>query len=283
MRAAPARIVLFVTLLLTLAPFFMMLSISLQSDSEIYSPSLVMIPSPPRFENFTDAMTSGNWARYFYNSSAVTVVVVAVSLMINSMAGFTFARVPFRFSGALFMLVLVGMMIPTQTTMIPVYLMLRQAPLAGGNDLLGRGGRGLYDSLAGLSLPFIAGSFGVFLCRQYYLSFPAELDDAARIDGCGRFGTFTAIYVPLSGPLFASLGLLKFTGTWNEYTWPLIMTRSDSMKTVQLALAAFRNESGVAWSRLMAASVLAGLPVYVLFFSAQRHFMAGLTAGSVKG
>ena len=269
--------------ILTLAPLFMTLSISLQSESEIYSPTLTLVPSSPLFINYADAMAAGDWAKYFFNSVFIAFVVTAVSLLINSIAGYVFARVPFKYSGALFMLILVGMMIPTQTTMIPVYLMLRQIPFAGGNDIFGQGGRGLYDSLWGLILPFIAGSFGVFLCRQYYLTFPSELDDAAKIDGCGRFGAFLRVYAPLSGPLFASLGLLKFTGTWNEYTWPLIMTRSDGMKTVQLALAAFRNESGIAWSRLMAASVLTGLPVYALFFAAQKHFVAGLTAGSVKG
>lgn len=268
--------------LVILFPFLLMLSISLQTDAEIYSPKLVLLPASPQFSNYTAVFASGNWLQYFLNSTIVTVVVVAVSLLINAMAGYAFARIPFRHSNALFMLVLVGMMIPTQVTMIPVFTMLRQVPLLGGNDLFGQGGQGLYDSLTGLILPFIAGSFGVFLCRQYYVSFPTELDDAAKIDGCGRFGAFFRIYLPLSKPLLASLGVLKFAGTWNEYTWPLIMTRSDDMKTVQLALAAFRNENGIVWSQLMAAAVLVSLPIYMVFIFAQKHFIAGIMAGSVK-
>jgi len=269
--------------LLALAPFLVMLSVSLQSDSEIYSPALVIFPSSLRFGNYIRVFEYGNWFRYFLNSTIVTVVSTVVSLVINSMAGYVFARIPFRFSNTLFIIILVGMMIPVQVTMIPVFTMLRHAPLLGGNDIFGQGGRGLYDTLTGLILPFIAGSFGVFLCRQYYLTIPKELDDAAAIDGCGRFITYCRVYVPLSGPLFASLGILKFAGSWNEYTWPLIMTRSDSTRTVQLAMSLFRTESGIDWSRLMAAAVLVSLPIFIVFFTTQKRFIAGLTAGSVKG
>jgi len=198
------------------------------------------------------------------------------------MAGYVFARISFRFSNVLFMTVLIGMMIPAQVTMIPVFIMLRNAPLLGGNDIIGQGGSGLYDTLPGLILPFIAGTFGVFLCRQYYLTIPKELDDAAAIDGCGRFSAYCRIYIPLSGPLFASLGVLKFAGSWNEYTWPLIMTRSESTRTVQLAMSLFRTESGVDWSRLMAAAVMVSLPIFIIFIATQKRFVAGLTAGSVK-
>jgi len=268
--------------LLALSPFLMMLSVSFQSDSEIFSPSLVIIPSSLRFDNYLRVFESGDWIRYFYNSAVVTIISTVVSLLINSMAGYVFARIPFRFSNALFIVVLIGMMIPTQVTMIPVFIMLRNAPLFGGNSFLGQGGRGLYDTLTGLILPFIAGSFGVFLCRQYYLTLPKEIDDAAAIDGCGRFMAYLQIYIPLSGPLFASLGILKFAGSWNEYTWPLIMTRSDSTRTVQLAITYFRTETGVDWSRLMAAAVMISLPIFIVFFTTQKRFVAGLTAGSVK-
>jgi len=278
-----AYILTSVCVLLVLSPFLMMISVSLQSDSEIYSPVLVVIPSSLRFDNYMRVFEYGDWLRYFYNSAIVTIVSTVVSIIINSMAGYVFSRIPFRFSNALFIVILVGMMIPVQVTMIPVFTMLRHVPLLGGNDMTGQGGRGLYDTLAGLIFPFIAGSFGVFLCRQYYLTLPKELDDAAAIDGCGRFMAYLRVYVPLSGPLFASLGVLKFAGSWNEYTWPLIMTRSDNTRTVQLALSLFRTESGIDWSRLMAASVLISLPIFIVFFTTQKHFIAGLTAGSVKG
>ena len=264
-------------------PLLMTISVSLQTMNEVYSADLNLIPAIPQFENYRTAMTNGNWAQYFKNSAVVTVVTVVISLLINSMSGFVFARIPFRGREPLFVLILVGMMIPAQVTLIPVFMLIRSVPFAGGNNWLGQGGTGLMNTYAGLIIPYIAGSFGVFLCRQFYMGFPSELDDAARIDGCGRFGQFVRIYLPLSGPVLASLAVLKFTGTWNEYTWPLVMTSGDAMKTVQLALGTFRDEGEVFWNQLMAATLVSGVPIYILFFFAQKHFVSGLLAGSVKG
>lgn len=264
-------------------PFVVMLSISLQSRSELFSSSASLIPEKLLLSNYADAMSNGNWHVYFRNSAIVTLIVVAVSLVINSMAGYVFARIRFRFSKVLFLIILAGMMIPPQVTMIPVFSMLRGVPLVNGNDILGNGGSGLINTFSGMIIPFVAGSFGVFLCRQFYLGFPKELDDAATVDGCGRFRAFFRIYLPLSKPVLASLGVLKFTGTWNEYTWPLIMVRSDSMKTVQLALTVFRNESEIRWNLLMAATILVSLAVYIVFGFAQKYFVSGILAGSIKG
>jgi len=264
-------------------PLIMTVSVSLQTMNEVYSADLNLIPEVLQFENYKTAMTNGNWAQYFKNSAVVTVITVIISLVINAMSGFVFARIPFRGREPLFMLILIGMMIPAQVTLIPVFMLIRSVPFAGGNNWLGQGGTGLMNTYAGLIIPYIAGSFGVFLCRQFYMGFPKELDDAARIDGCGRFGQFVRIYLPLSGPVLASLAVLKFTGTWNEYTWPLVMTSGDHMKTVQLALGTFRDEGEVFWNQLMAATLISGVPIYVLFFFAQKHFVSGLLAGSVKG
>ncbi len=264
-------------------PLVMTISVSLQTMNEVYSADLNLIPAVPQFANYKTALTSGNWLRYFQNSAVTTVITVVISLVINSMAGFVFARIPFRGREPLFMLILIGMMIPAQVTLIPVFMLIRSVPFAGGNNWLGQGGTGLMNTWAGLIIPYIAGSFGVFLCRQFYMGFPSELDDAARIDGCGRLGQFVRIYLPLSGPVLASLAVLKFTGTWNEYTWPLVMTSGDAMKTVQLALGTFRDEGEVFWNQLMAATLVSGVPIYILFFFAQKHFVSGLLAGSVKG
>lgn len=264
-------------------PLLMTFSVSLQTMNEIYAPELTLVPAEAQFVNYKTAMTNGNWVQYFKNSMVVTVITVVISLIINSMAGFVFARIPFRGREPLFMLILIGMMIPAQVTLIPVFMLIRSVPFAGGNNWLGQGGTGFMNTYAGLIIPYIAGSFGVFLCRQFYMGFPQELDDAARIDGCGRLMQFVRIYLPLSGPVLASLAVLKFTGTWNEYTWPLVMTSGDSMKTVQLALGAFRDEGEVFWNQLMAATLISGVPIYILFFFAQKHFVSGLLAGSVKG
>lgn len=272
-----------IMVLIVAFPFLVMLSTSLQTKSEIFSPTASLLPAKLMFSNYVEAMKSADWLRYFGNSVLITTIVVVISLIINSMAGYVFARIPFRFSGALFLLILAGMMIPPQVTMIPVFSMLRSVPLVNGNDILGNGGSGFLNTYTGLIIPFIAGSFGVFLCRQFYVGFPKALDDAATIDGCNRFQAFLRIYLPLSKPMLASLGILKFVGTWNEYTWPLIMVRSNSMRTVQIALTLFRNESEIRWNHLMAATILISLPVYILFTVAQKHFVNGILVGSVKG
>lgn len=272
-----------IMVLLVAFPFLVMLSTSLQTKSEIFSPSASLIPDKLMFSNYVEAMKSADWLRYFWNSLFVTVVVVIISIVINSMAGYVFARIPFRFSKPLFMLVLAGMMIPPQVTMIPVFSMLRSIPLVNGNDIFGNGGSGLLGTYSGLIIPFIAGSFGVFLCRQFYVGFPKELDDATTVDGCNRMQAFLRVYLPLSKPVLASLSVLKFVGTWNEYTWPLIMVRTESMRTVQIALTLFRNESEIRWHLLMAATLLVSLPVYILFTAMQKHFVSGILMGSVKG
>ena len=278
-----SRLFIILMCLMMGVPFLMTLSVSLQTMNEVYATNLTLIPKIPQFINYENALSNGNWGVYFYNSLLVTLLTVIISLVINAMAGFVFARIPFRGREPLFMLILIGMMIPAQVTLIPVFLLIRGVPFAGGNNWLGQGGTGLMNTHAGLIIPYIAGSFGVFLCRQFYLGFPRELDDAAKMDGCGRFGQFIRIYLPLSGPVLASLSVLKFTGTWNEYTWPLVMTTKDSMRTVQIALSTFRDEGEIIWNQLMAATLLSGIPIYILFFFTQKHFVSGLLAGSVKG
>ena len=268
--------------LIALLPFAAMLSVSLQTMPEVYSASL--LPSMPQWGNYSLAMHNGPWGRYILNSLYVTLMATGISLLINALTGYVFARLRFPWKRTLFALVLVGMMIPTQVTLVPLFVLVKSLPLTGGNNWLGQGGTGLVDTYAGLMLPYIAGSFGVFLTRQFYRMFPGELDEAARIDGCSRFGIFVRVYLPLSGPILASLAVLKFIGAWNEYTWPLVMTNTGTgrITTVQLALTAFRNEGESFWNQLMAATVVCTAVVMVVFVSLQRYFVSGILAGSVK-
>lgn len=265
-------------------PFVVMLSVSFQDMSQIYSPGLSLIPKPFRPDVYAAALSSGPWLRYIVNSLYVSLMATVISLLINAMTGYAFARIQFPFNRFLFFLVLVGMMIPTQVTLVPLFILIRHFPLSGGNNLLGRGGTGLVDTYAGLILPYIAGSFGVFMCRQFYSLFPAELDEAAKIDGCSRFKAFLFIYLPLSGPVLGALAVLKFTGAWNEYAWPLVITNtgSDKITTVQLALTSFRNEGEIFWNQLMAATLVSTSVILVVFVSMQRYFVKGLLAGAIK-
>ena len=283
LRALSTAVLLFFVFV-TGFPFLIMVSVSLQSMSQVYSRELILFPSNPQFINYKTAMSNGNWARYLWNSLYVTGMATILSLFINALTGYTFARVRFKGRRFLFFLLLIGMMIPPQVTMVPLFSMMRHFPLAGGNTIFGQGRTGLVNTYTGLILPYIAGSFGVFLCWQFYVSFPRELDEAATIDGCSRFGTFVRVYLPLSGSILASLTILKVTGMWNEYTWPLIMTvaSSDRVKTVQIALTSFRNEGEIFWNQLMAATLVVTAVVGVIFLCLQKYFVAGIMAGGVK-
>lgn len=283
LRALSTAVLLFFVFV-TGFPFLIMVSVSLQSMSQVYSRELILFPSNPQFINYKTAMSNGNWARYLWNSLYVTGMATILSLFINALTGYTFARMRFKGRRFLFFLLLIGMMIPPQVTMVPLFSMMRHFPLAGGNTIFGQGGTGLVNTYTGLILPYIAGSFGVFLCRQFYVSFPRELDEAATIDGCSRIGTFVRVYLPLSGSILASLTILKVTGMWNEYTWPLIMTvaSSDRVKTVQIALTSFRNEGEIFWNQLMAATLVVTAVVGVIFLCLQKYFVAGIMAGGVK-
>ncbi len=277
-------LVLFLFVLGAGFPFLVMLSVSLQGMEQVYRPGLSLLPRPLRLDIYAQALGRGQWLRYICNSFYVAGLATVISLFINAMTGYAFARISFPLRRFLFILILAGMMIPAEVTLVPLFIMIRHFPLAGGNNLLGRGGTGLVDTYTGLILPYIAGSFGVFMCRQFYVIFPRELDEAAKIDGCSRFKAFLLIYLPLSKPVLGALAVLKFTGAWNQYTWPLVMTNTgrDRITTVQLALTAFRNEGEIFWNQLMAATLVVEIPIYLVFLFAQKHFVHGLLAGSIK-
>lgn len=282
-KYAPA-VLAAVLLAVMLVPFLLMLTTSLKTLPEILSPRFSLFPEMPMFSNYPDAMGRGDWPRYFLNSAVVTATTVCLSLAINSMAGYGFARIPFRGRNTLFFFALVGMMVPSQVTMIPVFIILKNLPLAGGNSILGAGGTGLINTYAGLVLPYIAGPFGVFLCRQFYLGFPSSMDDAAKIDGCSRITAYARIYLPLSKPILATLAVLKASQTWNDYMWPLIMINKDSMMTTQVAVVTkFASEVSIQWQLLMAATAIVILPLLVLFLFTQKYFVEGVVTTGIKG
>ncbi len=274
-------LVLLACSLMMLVPFLMMLSTALKSSAEVNSPVFQFIPKEWRFDNFAKAMASGNWARYMFNSFFVTTVVTVFSLFFNSMAGYAFARTEFRFKNVLFMSVMLGLMLPAQVTMVPVFLIMKIIPFAGGNNWLGMGGTGWINTYPGLMINQMAGAFGIFLCRQFYLNFPKELDEASELDGCSLWKTYFKIFLPLSGPLFASLGVIKLTTVWNDYIWPLVITNSENMRTAQLALTMYKNEV-VQWELLMAATTVVILPLILLFIFAQKFFIKGLASSGIK-
>ena len=268
--------------ILMLFPFLMMLSTSLKSMSEINSPTFSMIPKEFAWSNFSKALSNGNWKRYFANSIYITGTSTVIAVVINSMAGFAFARLKFRHKNLLFTLVMVGMIVPTQVIMLPAYVIMKYIPFAGGNSILGQGGTGLLNTQTGLILMYLSGAFGVFLFRQFMMNFPSALDDAAKIDGLSRFGTYLRIYMPLSKPVIATMVVLRATATWNDYMWPLLMTPKDSMYTVQLALSRFRNAELTQWNYVMAVTAVSIIPVILLFLFFQKYFIQGIVTTGMK-
>ena len=198
------------------------------------------------------------------------------------MGGFALARLQFKGREVLFVILLTGVLIPPELLITPMFVIMKNFPLFGGNNIFGQGGTGIVDSYLGLIINRLSGAFGVFLCRQYFMNFPGALDDAAEIDGCSVFERYVRIYLPLSKPMLASLGILKMTSTWNDYIWPLIITSREDLRTVQLALAIFKNEY-VRWDYLMAATAMISLPIFIIFIFGQRYFVQGIVTTGIKG
>ena len=269
--------------LIVLFPFLVMIATSLKSLNEIRVSPYSLVPKEIRFDNYISFFQSGNWGQYFYNSAVVAVVTTVVSILTNAVAGSAFARLHFYGRKVLFKLTLIGMMVPMQTVMIPIYLKVKSIPLAGGNNILGQGGTGLLNTTWGVIAPLLAGAFGLFLCRQFFANFPTSLDEAAKIDGCSNIRTFFRIYLPLSKPVLATLAILKFTDGWNQYTWPLIITNSDEGRTLQLALAMFRGSSVIKWDLLMAGTIITCIPVLIIFLALQKYYVQGIVTSGLKG
>jgi multiple sugar transport system permease protein len=183
----------------------------------------------------------------------------------------------------LFLVVLATAMLPGLIALIPTFLIVKNTPLAGGNDIFGRGGTGWLDSYPGLILPMVGGGFNVFLIRQFFSTLPRELEDAARVDGCSELGIYGRIIMPLSKPVIAVVALFTFQGSWNEFLWPLVITQSDSMRTIQLGLTLFRSQHNIDWGVLMAGTTLATAPTVALFLMAQRYFVRGIALTGIKG
>ena len=268
--------------LVMLIPIIMMFMTSFKTMAEIQSPVFHLLPERFSLDNYRDAMSTGEWTVYFKNSLVITLTAVVLSLLFNSIAGYAFARLRFRGARVMFLLLMVGLMMPPKVTMLPTFLIMAKFPLAGGNNLLGAGGTGLINTYAGLVIPLVSGSYGVFLCKQFYENFPRSLDEAAEIDGANKWRTYFTIYLPNSKAILATLGLLKAVSVWNDYMWPLIMTNSENMRTVQLALTMFKTDSGIMWNQMMAGSVLVALPMFVLFLCAQKYFIQGIVTSGLK-
>jgi multiple sugar transport system permease protein len=263
-------------------PFVWSLSTSLKYDEDIFSAQIQWLPTRITLQHYVDAFTVVPFARYFGNSLTMGAAGVATNLFFGGLAGYAFAMLRFPGRILLFRILLASMMVPGVVTLIPSYLIVRSFPLAGGNNLLGQGGFGLLNNYLGVILPGAAGAFAVFLMRQFFLTLPSELGEAARLDGCDEFRIFWKIYLPLCRPALATLAIFTFQAGWNAFLWPLIIFTDPNMSTVQMGLGAFSFNRSTDYGALMAASVVVTLPVLLLFLFAQRYFTQGLAFTSTK-
>lgn len=255
---------------------------SLKTPEETIASTFRILPQKWVWKNYLDVLTSDIWGRYFFNSAFVTVVVVLLSIVLSSLAGYAFARMKFKGQNVLFFLFLCGMMVPSQVYIIPQYILMKGVPLLGGNNILGKGGYGLLNSYGALIIPFLAAPLGVFMIKQFFAGFPKALDEAATLDGCNSFDIYRYIYVPLGKPVFATFAIIKFTGTWNDYFYPLIMTNSKEMYNVQIALQKYQGEFGVQWNYLMVATVMSILPILIVYIFCQKYFTEGIVTTGLK-
>ncbi|HVC33467.1 MAG TPA: carbohydrate ABC transporter permease, partial [Chloroflexota bacterium] len=263
--------------------FLWMVSTSLKPNDQIFAFPPEWIPRVWMWVDYANAMQAAPFALYFRNTGIYAGGVLVFQLTLCSMAGYAFARLPFPGRQAIFVAILATMMVPSQMLLIPLFVLLKHVPLAGGNDLLGAGGNGWLDSFAGLIVPQAVTAFGIFLMRQFFQTLPAELGDAARIDGASEAQIFWRIMLPLTKPALATLGIITFQAAWNDFLWPLVVTDTEATRTLQLGLQVFQDLNSTDWALLMAATTVTSLPIVVVFLVGQRYLVRGIALTGLKG
>ncbi len=259
---------LFAGCAIMLLPFFWMLTTSFKVESEVLRMPPQWLPKDWQWVNYIKAWNVAPFGRYFFNSFFMAITTTIGEVITTILAAYAFAKMTFFGKNALFAILLGTLMIPGQMLLIPNYVTITRL--------------GWFNHYEALIIPWLASVFGIFLLRQFFRSIPDELQDAARIDGCSRLRFLWQIVVPLSKPAIMTVALLKFLGSWNAFLWVLIMTNSDKMRTVPVGLTLFSSEVGTAYEQLMAASVLAIIPVLILFFFTQKQFIQGVARTGIK-
>jgi multiple sugar transport system permease protein len=269
LRALAVNAALAAIAVLTLMPLAWMVSASLMAPGEASRFPPPLLPATPTLANYHELFATVGIGRQFLNSLAMATGATLLSLSFNLAAGYAFAKLRFSGRDRLFRTLLGALVIPAQVTMMPLFLMLERM--------------GLVNTLPGVLIPWLASVFGIFLVRQYALSIPDELLEAARIDGASEWRIFRDVVLPLLTPVIVTLALLSLLGAWNDFMWPLIVLSDRDLQTLPVALAALSREHVSDTELMMAGAVVTVLPVLVLFLALQRYYMQGLMTGSVKG
>lgn len=253
-----------------LLPFFAMINLSFSQNSEIFSYPPSIFPKNWTFSNYVSVFSSIPLARYFFNSLFVATLTTVGQVIISAFAGYSFAKLKFKGSDFLFFIILITMMIPPQVNIIPLFFLMREMHLI--------------DTYQALIIPGFFGGFGIFMFRQFFLSLPNELLDSSKIDGCNIFDTFFKIALPLALPTIATLAIFTFISSWNSFMWPLIVTNSDTMRTLPVGLASFKGSFReiTAWGDLLACAVICTVPTVLVFLIGKKYFLSDLLQGSLK-
>ena len=269
-------IILSLGALLYIAPLLWMVSTSIKTDIQTFADPPIWIPSPAVWDNYIKIITSSDWQRWAWNTIYLTAMGLIGTLLSTSLAAFSFARLQWPGRNFWFVVLLSTMMLPYQVTMVPMYLIFTRL--------------GWVNTFKPLTVPpffAVGGAFYIFLLRQFFLTIPRELDEAAIIDGCSTFRIFWEIILPLAKPALATVAIFTFMAHWNAFLSPLIYIRDSKLFTLTLGLASLRTNYAVSgivmWNQLMAASILIALPCLLLFFFAQRYFIQGVVMSGIKG
>ena len=252
-----------------LAPLAWMVSVSFMPAGEASGFPPPLLPSAATLDNYRALFARTGVGRAFANSLVVSLAITAGSLVINTAAGYAFAKLRFRGRDRVFQWLLAALVVPAQVAMLPLFLLMKEL--------------GLVNSLGGVIVPALAGVFGIFLVRQYARSIPDALLEAARIDGAGEFRIFVQVVLPMLRPVLVTLAIFSFMAAWNDFMWPLIVLADQAQYTLPVALAALSREHIMDVEMMMAGAVVTVLPVLLLFLGLQRWYMQGLLLGSVKG
>lgn len=239
-------------------------------------------PSHFEFSNFSNAFLSANFLRFFLNSAIVAIACTVLQVLLSCAAGYALAMLPIRGRNLMMLLLVALLVVPPEVSIVPLFVMVSHLPLVGGNDMLGNGGQGLLNTLPGIMVPHLVSALAIFLMRQFYISLPEELGDAARVDGAGEFRIFLEIYTPLVKPAVAVVGVFAFQSAWNDFIWPLVTTSSNNLRTLQLGLTVFSQENSTQWNLLMAAVLAISVPILMMFLLIQRYFQEGALSGAIK-
>jgi len=253
---------------LTLLPLLWMALASLRPPGQSARLLLSLAPDSFTLHNYAEIFTRLRLARAFFNSALLAVTTAAIALVVNSMAGYALAKLRFRGRDGLFRVLSAALVVPAQVAMLPLFLLVKEL--------------GLINTYAGVVIPGIASVFGIFLIRQYALSIPDSLLDAARVDGAGEWRIYWNLVVPLCKPILVTLGIFTLLGTWSDFLWPLVVLSDTDMQTLPVALANLLGEHVQDVELMMAGAVLTVLPPVVVFLALQRFYVAGIMAGGVK-